>query len=101
MGRGLKRIHIFLIITISFSIPVFSTYFHYYTLVEADFLSPNLNFETFDQEILLAAYQSELKVLGLSGFFKGFQLATHLFGQASHFFSQVLSLNQKTLILRC
>jgi len=96
-----KRIQFCLIIVISFFLPVFSTHCQYYTLASADFLSPNLNFETFDQEILLAAYQSELKVFGSSGFFNGFQLVTHLFGQSSRFFSQVLSLDQKTLILRC
>ena len=96
-----KRIQIFLVIGISFFILVFPAYGQYYTLASPDFLSPNLNFETFDQEILLAAYQSELKVFGSSGFFNGFQLVTHLFGQSSRFFSQVLSLDQKTLILRC
>jgi hypothetical protein len=101
MKRRLKRTQIFLVIAIAFSIPVFSTYCQYYTLAAADFLSPDLNFETFDQEILLAAYQSELKVFGLSDFFNGFLLATPLFSQSSHFFCQVLSLDQKTLILRC
>jgi hypothetical protein len=96
-----KPIRIFLVIAISLSILVSSTYCQYYTLAAADFLSPDLNFETYDQEILLAAYQSELKSFGSSGFSNGFLLVAHLFAQSFHSFSQVLSLDQKTLILRC
>jgi hypothetical protein len=80
---------------------MFSAYCQYYTLAAADFLSPDLNFETFDQEILLAVYQSELKVFGSIGFCNRFLLATHLFGQSPHFFCQVVSLDQKKLVLRC
>jgi hypothetical protein len=101
MKRKFKRIQIFLVISISFSFPVFSTYFHYNDLAEANFLSTNLYYQNLDQENLLAAYQSELKVFGSSSFFNGFLLATHLFSQSSHFFCHVLSLDQKTLILRC
>jgi len=101
MKRRLKRTQFFLAIAIAFSIPVFSAYCQYYTLAAADFLSPNLNFETFDQENLLTAYQSELKLFGSSGFFNGCLLATYLFAQSSHLFCHVLSLDQKTLILRC
>ena len=99
MKRGVLQA--FLVIAISFAIPVFSTYCQYYPLAAADFLSPNLNFETFDQDMLLAACQSEPKVFGSIGFFNGFLLATHLFGQSPHFFSKVLSGDQGNLILRC
>jgi hypothetical protein len=67
----------------------------------ADFLSPNLNFETFDQEFLFSAYESELKVFESSSFFNGFQLATYLFGQSFYLFSHIPSLDQETLVLRC
>ena len=99
MKRGV--VQAFLVIAISCAIPVFSSYCQYYTLAAADFLSPNLNFETFDQEILLAACQSEPKVFGSIGFFNGSLLAICLFGQSPHFFSQVLPLDQENLILRC
>jgi hypothetical protein len=91
----------FLVIAISFAIPVSSTYCQYYTLASADFLSPNLNFEAFDQEILLAACQSQPKLFGLISFFNGFPVIVLLFGQSPHFFSEVLSLDQKNLVLRC
>ena len=101
MKKRLKKIQIFLVIAISLSILMSSTYCQYYTLAAADFLSSDLNFETYDQEILLAAYQSELKSFGSSGFSNGFLLTPHLLGQSLRFFSQLLSLDQKILILRC
>jgi hypothetical protein len=96
-----KPSQIFLVIVISLSILVFSTYYEYYTLAAADFISHNLKLENFDQEYLSAANQSELKVYGSGGFLKGFQLLTCLYGQSFHLFSQILSLDQKTLVLRC
>jgi hypothetical protein len=96
-----KGIKIILVIAISLAIPVSSAYVFYYTVAAADFLSPNLNFEGFDQEYLLAANQSELKVSPSVGFLNGFQLATYLFGLPSYLSSQISSLDQKTLILRC
>jgi hypothetical protein len=99
--RGLKGIQIILVIAISLSVLASSTYSEYYTLAAADFLSADLNFEIYDQEILLAASQSELKSFGSSGVSSGFLLVPYLFAQSFHSFSQVLSLDQKTLILRC
>jgi hypothetical protein len=96
-----KAVQIFLVIAISSSILVSSTYCQYYTLAAADFISLNLKFEVFDHEYLVVANQSELKMSGLGGFFNGFQLATHQFGQCFHPFSQISSLEQKTLVLRC
>lgn len=96
-----KLIQIFLVIAISFAIPVSSTYVCYYTVAAADFLSLDLKIENFDQEYLFAANQSEFKVYGSDGFSKGFHLLTCLYGQSFHLFSQILSLDQKTLVLRC
>jgi hypothetical protein len=101
MNRNFNKIQIFLVIIITFSIPLSSAYFQYCTLAAADFLSPNLNFETSDQEYLQAANQSQLKVARLGGFFNLFQLATCLFGERSHLLSQIPSLNQENLVLRC
>ena len=96
-----KSIQIFLVIAISLSILVSSIYSQYYTLASADFLSSDLNFETFDQEILLAASQGELKSFGSSGLSNGFLLTAHLLGQSFLFSPLVLPLDQKALILRC
>jgi hypothetical protein len=101
MNRNFKRIQLFLLIIITFSIPLSSAYFQYCTLAAADFLSPNLNFETSDQEYLLAANQSQLKVSRIGGFFNLFQMAICLSGQCFHLFSQIPSLNQKSLVLLC
>ncbi len=96
-----KTIQIILVIAISFATPVSSAYISYYTVASADFLSPNLSFEAFDQEYLSAANQSELKVSPSVGFFSGFHLASYLFGLPSHLSFQISSLDQKTLVLRC
>jgi len=96
-----KSIQIITVIAISLAISVSSAYASYYTVASADFLSSNLGFEAFDQEYLLVANQNELKVSSLVGFFNGFELATDLFGLPSHLSSQISSLDQKTLVLRC
>lgn len=96
-----KCIQIILVLVISLAIPVSSTYVSYYTVASADFLSPNLGFEAFDQDYLLVANQIELKVSSLAGSLSGFHLATYLFGLPSHLSSQISSLDQRTLVLRC
>jgi hypothetical protein len=96
-----KPIQIFLVIAISFAIPVSSTYVCYYTVAAADFLSLNLKLEAFDQEYLSSAYETELKAFESSSFLNGFQSATYLFGQSFRLLSQLPSLDQKTLVLRC
>jgi hypothetical protein len=96
-----KHSQIFLVIVIFLSILVFSTYYEYYALAAADFISHNPKLENFDQEYLSTANQSELKAYGSGGFLKGFQLLTSLFGQSFHLFSQGPFLDQKHLVLRC
>ena len=96
-----KPIQIFLVIAIFLSILVSSTYCQYYILAAADFISLDLKIENFDQEYLFATNQSEFKLHGSDSFFKGFHLLTCLYGQSFHLFSQILSLDQKTLVLRC
>jgi hypothetical protein len=96
-----KAIQIILVIAISLATPVSSGYISYYTVASADFLSPNLSFETSDQEYLAAANQSELKIFDASSLSKGIQPAIYPFGLASHLSSQISSLDQKTLVLRC
>jgi hypothetical protein len=96
-----KANQIILVIAISSAILVSSAYVSYYTVASADFLYSNLGFEAFDQEYLMAANQSELKVSPLVGFLSGFQLAIDLLGLPSHLSSQISSLDQKTSVLRC
>jgi hypothetical protein len=96
-----KSTQIFLVIAIFFAIPLSSTYICYYTLAAADFLSLNLKLENFDQEYLSAANQSELKMSRLVGFFNRFQPVSYLIGIPSNLFSQILSLDQKSQVLRC
>ena len=96
-----KPIQIFLVIAISLSILVSSTYCQYYTLAAADFISLDLKIENFDQDYLDSANQSEFKAYGSDGFFKGFHLLTCLYGQSFQFLSQEPSLDQKNLVLRC
>ena len=79
-----KAIQFVLAIALSSAIPVSSAYVSYYTVASADFLSSNIGFEAFDQDYLMAANQSQLKVSPLVGFLNGFQLATDLFGLVSH-----------------
>jgi hypothetical protein len=96
-----KAIQIILVIAISLVIPVSSAYITYYTVASADFLSPNLGFEAFDHEYLAAANQSRLKIFDSSSFFKRLQPAIYPFGLPCHLSSQISSLDQKTLVLRC
>ena len=96
-----KTIRVILVMAISLAIPVSSAYVGYYTVASADFLSSNLGFEAFDQEYLLAANQSELKVSSLVGLFSGFQPGAYFFGPPSSISSQISSLDHKILVLRC
>ena len=96
-----KTIQIILVIAISLVIPVSSAYTIYYTVAATDFRSPDLNIEAFDQEYLLASNLSELKGSQSGVFFNGFQLTTYLFGLPSYLSSQISSLDQKPIILRC
>jgi len=96
-----KTIQIILVIAISLAIPVSSAYTIYYTVAATDFRSPDLNIEAFDQEYLLASNLSELKGSQSGVFFNGFQLTTYLFGLPSYLSSQISSLDQKPIILRC
>jgi hypothetical protein len=96
-----KRVQIFPIIAISLYILVSSTYGQYYALASADFISHNPKFESFDQEYLSVANQSELKGSKSGSFYNDSQLVPHLFGQFCHFVCQGLSFDQKNLVLRC
>jgi len=101
MERRAIRVKIVLAIAISLAVSMSSAYVCYYTVAAADFLSPNPNFETFDQEVLLCADAGKMKVFTLSNSFDLLHLLTFLIEQSSQLFSPTPSLYQKTLILRC
>jgi hypothetical protein len=94
-------IKMILVIAISLAIPLSAAYVSYYTVAAADFLSPNLNFEVFDQKYLESANQNELKIIDSGSFSNRFQIGAYPFGQPSYFFSNISSNDQKTIILRC
>ena len=97
-----KPVRIFLIIVISFSIPLlFSAYFLYYNLAEADFLSSDLVIENPDQEHILLGEQNESKAFISSAFPIIFPQEIILFEQSHHFPSIICSRDEKTFILRC
>ena len=96
-----KSIRIILVIVISFAISLSSACVNYYTVASADFLSPNLGFEAFDQEYLAAANQSGLKIFDSSSFFRRVRLGLYPFGLSPHLSSQISSLDQETFVLRC
>ncbi len=95
------RIRIIVVIGISLSILITSAYFCYYTVAAADFLSPGLNFETFDQEFLLAAHENESKAFVPSCILNGLHLINYVSGLCSHFFFIIPSRDQDTFVLRC
>jgi len=98
---GFKGIKIIIVVAIASSILISSAYFCYYTVAAADFLSPGLNFEAFDQEFLSAACGNELKILIPSSFLNGPCLINYHFALFCSFFSKIPSVDQDTLVLRC
>ncbi len=96
-----KTIQVILVMAISLAIPVSAAYVGYYTVASADFLSPNLSFEAFDQEYLLVANQSELKIFDSSNFSKTVQLEIFPIGLFPHLSSKISPLDQRTSVLRC
>jgi hypothetical protein len=101
MNRNFKWIQIFLVIAISFAVLLSSTYFCYYCLASADFVSHGLKFEIFDQDYLLAASVSKLKVFGPSSFFIISALCINSIKQIHLFLFLTSPLDQRTPILRC
>jgi hypothetical protein len=99
--RSFNRIPIILVIAISFAVLLASTYFCYYSLASADFISHGLKFETFDQEFLFAASVSRFKVFGSSSFSIISALCINPIKQIPLFPFLTSSFNQRIPILRC
>jgi hypothetical protein len=101
MKKRFKAPQIFLVIAISFFVLTLPAYLRCTKLSEANFVSSDLSFENPDQQNKLSDYENELEVFGPSAFSIIFLPGTNLLQQSFHFFSQALSLRQKTFILRC
>ena len=107
MKRKAIQIILVMVIAISLAIPVSSSYpmsspcTIYYKVTIADFLTPVLNIETFDQENLLPTNLSKLKGSQSGVLFNEFQLTIYFFGLPSYRSFQISSLDKKIIILRC
>ncbi len=97
---GMKRKAFFLLIVIAVSMLVSLTYGQYYTLASADFISHGLKLEAFDQEFLIAADASRLKIFGPNGFPVTAMLRINPVEQIL-LFSFLASPAQRTPVLRC
>ncbi len=97
---GMKRKAFFLLIIIAVFMVVSFTYGQYYTLASADFISHGLKLETFDQEFLIAAYASRLKIFGTNGIPIAAALRINPIEQML-LFSSLTSPSQRTPVLRC
>jgi len=96
-----RGIQTFFIIGISLLIPIFQAYFHYCNLVEADFPSFNLNFESPDQEILPIIRQNESKIFQSSSSSSVSLAEIILVEKLSHLLFNLCFLDQNPFILRC
>jgi len=88
-------------IAISFSILFSSAYFCYYTEAAADFLSSDLNLETFDQEFLPVVCGNGLKIFVPGTFLNGVRSILCFSGFFYDFSFIIPSLGQDTFVLRC
>jgi len=91
----------FLVIAISLLIPIISTYFNYYDLSEADFLSHDISYENPDQESLFINQQNESKAFITSAFPTGLTPVINLLEQSLHLSLIICFLDQNTFVLRC
>jgi len=98
---GFKGIKIIIVVAIASSILISSAYFCYYTVAAADFLSPGLKLEIFDQEFLSAAHEIQLKAFAPGNFLNGV-CCFHYFSEFFCYFSSLIPpLDQETFVLRC
>jgi len=101
MNRSFKWFKIFLFIAILFVVLLSSTYFCYYGLRSADFVSHGLKFEILDQDYLLAASISRLKLFVPSSFSIISALFINSIKQIHVFPFLISPLDRRTPILRC
>ncbi len=101
MRRGHETQRFLLILVLVICIPLAFTFFHYYSLSIADFLSRELKFEARDQISLSTVGDNKFKVFGLTGLNHLFFLDHKIFKQL-HTPSLELAFPEfVTFILRC
>jgi len=99
MKRNLAQI--LLAISISFSIPLFSTYIDYYYWEGTDFFVCDIGFEDSDQDHLSMDRQDESEGVLSRTLFGTSTPSLNLLGQLPHLSFTACSLEQKTFTLRC
>jgi hypothetical protein len=87
--------------TISLFVLALPAYLHYAQPSETKFVSSDLGFENSDQKEGLPDHEREFKGYGPSTLLIVFLLGSNPFEQPSYLFSQVLSLRQRVVVLRC
>ncbi len=98
MKRKLKT-QLFLVIAISFLLPLLFAYIEYYVLIEADFLFAYPKFENTDLDCHLVLKKQ--KFAALNGFSYPFRVAGDLIGYHSSLYFPFTFPQVKTLVLRC
>ena len=97
-----SRIQVLVVIWLFLAVPVCFTFFHYYSLSNADFLSSSLKIETPDELTLPPGLlDNKWKIIGSSGLSILFSLEINSFVKFHSVLPQISSLNQVTSILRC
>jgi len=101
MKKRLKRIQILPVLAISLVILALPAYLHCARPSQTKFVSSDLSFENPDQKEGLPDNEKELKGHGPSTVLIMFLLGSNPFEQSFHLSSQVLSLRQRIVLLRC
>jgi hypothetical protein len=101
MKKIFKGIQILPVIVISLFILALPAYLRCSQPSQTKFVSSDLGFENPDQKEGLPDNEKELKGHGPSTVLIMFLLGSNPFEQSSYLFSQVLSLRQRVVVLRC
>jgi len=101
MRRERKKIECFLALALVICIPVAFTFFHYYSLSVADFLSFELKLEARDQISLSTLADDKFKTFGLSGLNHLFFLDDKIFEQVPSILFQISIPETIMFVLRC
>jgi hypothetical protein len=101
MEKRFKGIQILPVITMSLFILALPAYLHCARPSQTKFVSSDLSFENPDQKEGLPDNEKEWKGFGPSTLFMMFLLGGIRFERSSYLFSQVLSLRQRIVVLRC
>jgi hypothetical protein len=96
----LKKIQIYLVITIFLSI-LFPAFVDFYDLTKNSFFLSILIFENPEQETASGDYHDRLVVFETNRFSMIFAPGAHLFDSLSNFSFQISSTDQETFPLRC